>query len=390
MKILILSSMYPNSKLYLSGVFVHEQVKALKRIGMEVTVIAPVPFVFGLLKRINSKWDLYSKVPEYEEIDSIKILHSRYLAVPGGYLRHYWAYSYVRSATKLLKKYFYDEKFDLIHAHGSLPDDYAAKILAQQLNIPFIITVHGATVGSLFKRKAQFAKSKAALLKANAVIAVSSKVEKRIKELVGRNDNIYIIHNGFKPIENNETLHVHDGINILFGGNLIEQKGCEYLIKAFDELRKKYSDISLTIAGGGTEKKTLEQLVETLELTNKVFFKGFVKHDKMLKLMMECDIFILPSWNEALGIVYIEAMSLKKPTIGTFGEGIEDIISDGENGLLVEPKNVDSIVEKISILIENENLRKELGLKGYESVKELTWENNAKKTMQLYKKVLSK
>ena len=105
--------------------------------------------------------------------------------------------------------------------------------------------------------------------------------------------------------------------------------------------------------------------------------------------MAACDIFILPSYDEAFGVVYLEAMSFKKPVIGTEGEGIEDIIKDGENGLLVKPRDVASIVEKLELLIRSPKLRNELGIKGFNSIKNLTWENNAREMIKIYERLIS-
>ena len=67
--------------------------------------------------------------------------------------------------------------------------------------------------------------------------------------------------------------------------------------------------------------------------------------------MSGCDIFVLPSWDEAFGVVYLEAMSFQKPVIGTIGQGISDIIIDGENGFLVPPRNIAELQKKIEYLI---------------------------------------
>lgn len=104
--------------------------------------------------------------------------------------------------------------------------------------------------------------------------------------------------------------------------------------------------------------------------------------------MNECDIFVLPSFDEGFGIVYLEAMSLKKPVIATVGEGISEIIQDGVNGFLVKPKNVESIIDKLKVLIQSKELRNEIGNRGYESIKNLTWQKNALETLDVYRTIL--
>ena len=133
----------------------------------------------------------------------------------------------------------------------------------------------------------------------------------------------------------------------------------------------------------------MKQYSRELGLDQRVTFTGTISHSEMLKKMAVCDIFILPSYDEAFGVVYLEAMSFKKPVIGTEGEGIEDIIKDGENGLLIKPRDVASIVEKLELLIRSPKLRNELGIKGFNSIKNLTWENNAREMIKIYERLIS-
>lgn len=386
MTILFLSTMYPNSIIYMSGVFVHEQVKSLKKLGVNIEVVAPIPLTFFPLTKIRNKWKLYDSVPIKELIEGVKVYHPRYLSLPRGILKDFWGFIMAFSILKVLKKEKELGKIDIIHAHGGLPDDHTAKILAQKLKLPYVVTVHGDTVYSTINKR-YFYRSKEALENANAIIAVSTKVEERIKKYVGLIGNIFCVLNGYNFTARNKKKKV-DGITILFAANLIERKGCSYLLYAYSALIKEYHHIHLVIAGGGEQLNTMKKLAQELNVLHKVTFTGTLKHLMILELMADSDIFILPSTNEAFGVVYLEAMSFKKPVIGTEGEGITDIIQDGVNGFLVKPKSIHSIVNKLKLLIESSELRKEIGEKGFDSIKNLTWENNAKETMKIYEKII--
>lgn len=385
--------MYPNSRMYLSGVFVHEQVKELKQLGINVIVFAPVPFSPFPLNLISGKWKNYHEIPKYESIDGVDIYHTRYIALPRGFLKRFWAYPYAFFVKYRLKKINIKRKIDLIHAHGSIPDDFAAKLLSKSLNIPFILTVHGETV---YYKKSQndLNKSIAAILDANAVIGVSQNVLNRVVSITKRKDKLYKVYNGFNIVQSNTNIEIQksnskseDTVYILFGATLVERKGCEILIKAFEIASKEYDNIFLTIAGGGELLEKMKKLSSQLFLEKKVKFLGPVKYSEMLKQMQNCDIFVLPSWDEAFGVVYLEAMSFKKPIIGTEGEGISEIIKDGENGFLVEPKNLASLVKKMSVLIEDKELRETIGINGYDTIKNMTWESNAKEMIQIYNEI---
>ena len=78
MNIVVLSNMYPNSVTYRSGIFVHEQVKELIKLGVKVTVVAPIAYSPKFLNRVKDQWKDYRKIPLVEKIDNIKVLLSNF------------------------------------------------------------------------------------------------------------------------------------------------------------------------------------------------------------------------------------------------------------------------------------------------------------------------
>ena len=246
MNVAVISSMYPNSQVYLSGIFVHEQIKELQKLEVKITVYAPIPLSVFPLTLFSEKWKKLKSVPKYEIIENVKIIHTRYLALPHGFLKHLWAYIFVIPIYLKLRKNQGIEKIDIIHAHGSIPDDYSAKILSKLLKVPYILTVHGETV-YMRKKKAHLKKSLTSINNAAAVIGVSDKVLERIKKLTGRRNNLFKVYNGFTIINHNYDKKIikENIVNILFGAGLIERKGCEYVIRAFNKISKKHENIFL-------------------------------------------------------------------------------------------------------------------------------------------------
>jgi teichuronic acid biosynthesis glycosyltransferase TuaC len=240
MNIAVISTMYPNSQIYQSGIFVHEQVKALLKLGINVKVFAPIPFSPFPLYLFSKKWKKLKNIPKYENIDGVEIIHTRYFALPTGFLKQYWSYPLSYFIKRELKKSGKLASFNIIHAHGSIPDDHSALLLSKSLKLPYIITVHGETV-FMKKKDSHLQKSIVAISKADLVVGVSDKVIKLVKLLSGRSKNLIKIYNGFSineieiPVKNKTDSE----INILFGASLIERKGCEYLIKAFSRLLKR-------------------------------------------------------------------------------------------------------------------------------------------------------
>ncbi len=148
---------------------------------------------------------------------------------------------------------------------------------------------------------------------------------------------------------------------ILFVGRLVQYKGVEYLLKSFKEAGKNFKDAVLLIIGEGPLRNQLENIVKNENIKN-VRFLGKVKELKYYYAL--CDIFVLPSITrqEAFGVVLIEAMYLGKSCITTNIEsGMKYVVDYGKAGILVKEKNIKELKNAIIKLLENENLRKEIG-----------------------------
>jgi glycosyltransferase involved in cell wall biosynthesis len=105
--------------------------------------------------------------------------------------------------------------------------------------------------------------------------------------------------------------------------------------------------------------------------------------------MRECALFVLPSWYEGLGNVYLEAMSAERPAIACRGQGIEEVIHHGENGWLIEPKNLSDLTAALHSLLSDQFLREKLGRNGRQTVlKDYTLAHQASRLLSLYRESL--
>jgi len=170
---------------------------------------------------------------------------------------------------------------------------------------------------------------------------------------------------------------------------LIKTKGIDLNLKAIANLQEKYPDIYYLIIGEGEERTRLGKLVKYLKLQGKVEFLGQLPHQRVMEYMSICSIFSLPSWQETLGRVYMEAMAHGKPVIGCRGQGADGIITDKETGLLPRSKDVDSLVEAIDYLLGHPDKAKAMGESARELVMEnYTWEKNVERIVRLYQEIL--
>lgn len=184
---------------------------------------------------------------------------------------------------------------------------------------------------------------------------------------------------------------VPEVINILYVGRLSKEKGLEVLLQAFRAIVRKtqgstVSNVKLHIVGSGRIENTLKSCADKIGIGPFVRFHGFVPFDRLLPLYDRSQIFVLPSFTEGLPRVLFEAMARGLAIVATRVGGISWMIKDGENGLLVDPGDVNKLEKALRTLLEDEDLRYRLIQKGLLTAREGTFQ----KKRLLLKKILEK
>ena len=174
---------------------------------------------------------------------------------------------------------------------------------------------------------------------------------------------------------------------ILFVGVLRPIKGLPYLIKAMTIIKDKNK--KLLLVGDGEERDQLEDLVKKLKLEKYVTFIGKVPYDDVFKYMVVSDILVLSSLSEGLPNVILEAMAAGLPIVATRVGGIPDIVKDGENGFLIDPKNPEQIAEKINLFLEDDKLREKISKNNKQKAKEYSWESVIERLEKIYFRVIN-
>lgn len=194
-------------------------------------------------------------------------------------------------------------------------------------------------------------------------------------------DNVTVIHNPISFFPN--TVSDCNNKQVIAVGRYMPQKGFDRLIPAWNIVSKKHPEWILRIYGDGMRKE-LENQIISLHVEKSCILEHSVSNiaDKYL----ESSIFVLSSRYEGFGMVITEAMACGVPPISFACPcGPRDIINDGEDGLLVENGNIEQLAEKICYLIENEDIRKEMGRKARINVERFKMENIAKQWDELFK-----
>ncbi len=172
---------------------------------------------------------------------------------------------------------------------------------------------------------------------------------------------------------------------------LSSEKGVRYLIEAFGQLRELYGgEVSLRIAGDGPERARLEAAVQRLGLESSVEFRGWLEHEDVPAFLNELDVFVMPSTWEGFGVAAAEASAAGLPVVATNVYGIPDVVSDGETGLLVPPKDPDALARAIGQLVADSRLRAKLGEAGRTYIaRHYDWTENAQQMASLYERMLA-
>lgn len=296
---------------------------------------------------------------------------------------------YMTEVTKAVETF----KPDVVHVFHTAFLPGFVRILSNLFKFPYIITTHGSdlhyfkednrwvgTTGTA-SEKAKFVTANSNFTKAWFMQMFPAVKSKKIKIIPAGISNGTDFKRDVSWIDKKYKFK-HDKV-VLFTGRLTVHKGVDYLIKSARQIKAE-----ILILGDGPERKYLESLIEEYNLTN-VHMLGYFSQrvDKINDFYLRADVYVAPSvWDEPLGLVILEAMAQKTPVVVTRKGGVSTIVKDGYNGYLVRARSQKEIVEKVNLLLENDNLRKKMGENAYKTVIErFNWNKIAGKFYNLYK-----
>ncbi|MFQ6082884.1 MAG: glycosyltransferase family 4 protein [Candidatus Aminicenantia bacterium] len=233
----------------------------------------------------------------------------------------------------------------------------------------------------------------------DGIIAVSNGVKKVLVKNEINSKLIEVIHPGadfekFELPSAENYLRQELGLSstdFLVGivAHLADHKGHKYLIEAAQLIRKTTDKIKIIVVGDGPLKMELANKSRAQETDNMIFFLGFRKD--ISQILSSLDLFVLSSYLEGLGSSILDAMACQLPVVATRTGGIPEAVKDGKTGLLVPPRDSNSLAQAILRLFRDRDLAKKMGEKGYQAVKEkFSVESMVDKTINFYQKLAQK
>jgi glycosyltransferase involved in cell wall biosynthesis len=329
---------------------------------------------------------------KYEQFPELSIRTKRYPALPGGVARRLTNKAIDYCVTQHLKREFSTRRPDAIHVHTEALAP-AAVSFGNANGVPVIVTIHGEHTdsGYLFAN-GQRDRFQVALARADRVVIVGESLRGYAAMLADRDDHIELVWNGVWPPETVRRVPDPDAAAVEFitVANLQEGKGVELLLSALAALEGEANrNWRLRIIGGGPWHERLVDQALRDNIADKVIFMGRMQNHEVFSELAKSDVFVLPSYREAFGVAYLEAMASGLATIGVRGQGPSQFIIDGKNGYLTEPRDLDSLTKLLRwVLTTNRREWREVAIQGSVDARQCSWNAHAATLLRLFAEVV--
>ncbi|MGB9940831.1 glycosyltransferase family 4 protein [Methanosarcina sp.] len=349
------------------GIHIHEMSKEQVRLGHDVTV--------------------------YTASEGVK---SDYKAADGYYIHNFKPLVKVLG-NSIMPAMLFDllreqSDYDIVHAHSHLFFSTNLTAVARKMgSTPLVITNHGLnsqTAPQWFQDLYTVTGARLTFAAADKILCYTETEKKELIDLGINSEKIEVIHNGIDTdlfVPKREPCF--DTKNLLWVGRYVKGKGLDYLIDAFNILKTKHPDVTLTMVGRGPDKDGILQKIRDLNLESSIIMKDFVPNSEIVDMYQHSSVFVLPSLEEGVPRAILEAMSCGIPVVCSKLPQLVDIVDGG--GLLVPVKNPQALADSISKVLSDSSLAEEFRKNGRRNVVENhSWKDTVKKTIQVYKELV--
>jgi glycosyltransferase involved in cell wall biosynthesis len=377
LKILLLTNGYPRRAGDNYGIFVGLAMEELAKRGHQVHVLAPHD---PGLPRWETQGNLtIERFPYFYPTSRQRLCYRGGMisTLRQGLLPKIQLFTFLLAEYRALLRALRREKFDLLHYHWAFPQGLVVRMAKARKRLPVVATYHGGDVSvftkgwgaRLLRRVASSADLIITVSRATrgALLSVAPELEARVRIIPSPIDG--------ERFRAGDSLPPPPGFPeqrpvLLCVGRLAREKGFEYAIEAMRRVRQSYPKACLVIVGRGPEENKLKALAETLLGPGVCHFPGFVAAEQLPAYYGQANVFLLPSihdttgWQEGLGLVIAEAALAGCPAVVTRVGGTEDVVQEGETGLLVPQQDPEALAEAALKIISSPELREKLSVQG--------------------------
>lgn len=402
-RVLWISDFFPRPFKMNAGIWSIKTALAIKKRGVDVIVLSPTPWVPKWLA-FTSTLAGWADVPYRYEIDDLQVYYPKCPHYPNSLIRKYIYNNFPILETESIYKWVDDtvseimdkSPFQLIHANFMFPSGYIGYRIKKKYGVPLVFHERGIRRLQTALKNGRLREIYSKVVRdSDLVIAPSEKMAEILRRNFPCGGDITVVRDvgdieiSDEAVEARPIRYQENKI-ILSVGALIERKGHEVLIKAVRRIQENIPEVKCLIIGTGNRFDKIKVLIDDLRLNDTVELLGGLPHIEVLKIMSWCDVFVLPSWDEAFGTVNAEAMTFGKPIIGCVGEGISEVIEDGVHGFLVEKRDVEALAQAVSKILTDMPLARRMGAQSMElSKKMLNYKYISSQMINLYAKTLA-
>lgn len=391
-RVLVISHMYPRASHPAGGIFVHEQVKKLRELGVDARVITGDPFWINTLNPLKILGGLRSwwRAPamDWSMQDGVPVINFPYIVSSSFLPYQAHVYTYSIAALRCVQQIQHSWNFQLIHSHTAYLDGTAGSKISHEYGIPFIITEHTGpfctlTRTSFLKRKTEKALNLAAL-----IIAVSQSLLNDIKKEINLRKTGLVVPNvvDVNLFVDNERRPDSNGVKALWVGHFVPVKRVDLLIRAVKLVKDRIPNFVLTLVGSGELESDLRHLVNDLGLEGNINFAGPSDRKNLPRHYSANDFLIISSASETFGVVAIEAMSCGIPVLSTNCGGPAEIVANPDVGMVVGME-ISDLADGIVQMAKNNNFQKDK-IRKY-AVENYSGTIIAKNLMNIYNEVVN-
>lgn len=294
-----------------------------------------------------------------------------------------------------------DHGADVVHAHWAIPTGPAAVSAARRLGLPSVITMHGGDVyvnpeqGYDFPTRWYVRPAlRWTLRKAGALTAITEDCRQHALRAGAPDQSMHLVFNGtdlrrFSPAPAGSEVDPRFGPNMIFAcRQLFPRKGIRFLIEAAAQLKPRFPDLKVVVAGDGFERPELVALAERLGIARDVTFLGWVANSELPPYYRAAAVSVIPSLEEGFGIPAAEAMGCETPVVASDAGGLPEVVEHGVTGLIVPRGDSTALAEAIGSLLADPMRRIRMGRAGRERALRLfDWDRSAEQFEQIYARI---
>lgn len=339
-QVLVISHMYPRSYNKISGIFVHEQVKALRDQGVDVRVLSGEPFwvnSWSIVRLIRGLREYGRSPSETVVYEGVPVTYFPWFV--GNWVPHWaQAWTYSNGLSRIWRDWSKNSTFGIVHAHTSNLDGTAARNAASRTGARLIVTEHMGPFDVLANHPVKKAKTRATLRVADRVFAVSSALRNNMIRKVGpAAQRVEVLGNGvdLKTFVPSESKEASTATRAIWIGHHVSVKRIDRLLAAFARAQALNPVLRLSLLGGGELLDQAVAQVTSLGIQDKVTFLPATDRAGVAAAIQAHDYVVISSETETFGLVALEAMACGKPVLSTACGGPQDVIVSDQLGLVV-------------------------------------------------------